>query len=136
MVDNEIDISLLPIEYILHGLLNSSAPRGCVFSGKCSRSFVCVSHDGNIYPCGQFADDKTNCIGNVHTGGITESGREECRRCKHLALCSGGCIARNGAMCSDFVKFMDYLYGEGLRKYKSCLLTKHEEILRRLSNAV
>lgn len=151
VVDNEIDISLMPIEYILQGLLDDSTPRGCVFSGKCSQSFVCVSYDGNIYPCGRFADDKTHLLGNVHTGGITDSGRgilerltasrgenlrEECTRCKYLTFCSGGCIAHNGMMCYDFVKFMDYLYSDGIKKYKAYLLGKREEILRRLSNAV
>ena len=62
--------------------------------------------------------------------------REEFRPCKYLTFCNGGCIAHNGAMCADFVKFMDYLYGEGLRKYKSYLLTKREDILRRLNYAV
>ncbi|MBQ7216840.1 MAG: SPASM domain-containing protein [Synergistaceae bacterium] len=151
VIDNETDISLMPIEYILRGVLENKTPRGCVFSGKCSGSFVCVSHDGNIYPCGRFADEKRHVLGNVHQGGITDSGREilcrlrasrtvnlreECVRCKYLTFCSGGCIAHNGAMCADFVKFMDYLYGEGLRKYKTYLLMKREEILRRLDNAV
>ena len=151
VIDNEIDISLMPIEYILHGVLNGETPRGCVFSGKCSASFVCVSHDGNIYPCGRFADDKSHVLGNIHKAGITESGREilrelsasrssnlrkECRVCKYVKFCSGGCIAHNGAMCQDFMKFMDYLYSSGIKKYKSYLLGKREEILRKLNHAV
>ena len=151
VIDNEIDISLMPIEYILRGVLNDETPRGCVFYGKCSGSFVCVSHDGNIYPCGRFADDKSHVLGNVHQGGITDSGREilrrfsasrssnlreECRRCKYVMFCNGGCIAHNGSMCQDFMKFMDYLYGEGLKKYKAYLLMKREDIMRRLNHAV
>ena len=151
VIDNEVDISLMPIEYILHGVLSNATPRGCVFSGKCSSSFVCVSHDGNIYPCGRFADDKSHVLGNVHAGGITDSGREilrefsesrssnlrdECRVCKYVKFCNGGCIAHNGVMCRDFMKFMDYLYGNGLKKYKAYLHMKREEIMRRLNYAV
>ena len=151
VIDNEIDISLMPIEYILQGVLNAKTPRGCVFSGKCSQSFICVSHDGNIYPCGRFADDRTNLLGNVHAGGITDSGREilrrltasrsinlrsECTGCKYKTFCNGGCIAHNGSMCHDFMKFMDYLYGEGIRKYKAYLLKRRDEILYRLGHAV
>ena len=35
-----------------------------------------------------------------------------------------------------YVKFMDYLYGDGLKKYKAYLHMKREEILRRLNYAV
>ena len=151
VIDNEIDISLMPIEYILQGVLNNMTPRGCIFSGKCSQSFICISHDGNIYPCGRFADDKINILGNVHQGGITDSGKEilrslsasrstnmrdECTNCKYVKFCSGGCIVHNGAMCHDFMKFMDYLYGCGIRKYKAYLIRRREDIMRRLGHAV
>ncbi len=151
VIDNEIDISLMPIEYILQAVLNNKTPRGCVFSEKCSQSFICVSYDGNIYPCGRFADDKIHLLGNIHKGGITDYGREilrqigasrstnlreECTRCKYKTLCNGGCIAHNGLMCHDFFKFMDYLYGDGIKKYKAYLLKRREEILHRLHYAV
>ena len=151
VIDNELDIALMPIEYILHGVLEGRTPRGCVFSGKCSSSFVCVNREGNIYPCGRFADDRTHLLGNVHRGGISEAGREilesfaclrttnlreECASCKYRTMCNGGCIAHDGAMCGDFMKFMDYLYGDGLKKYKTYLLNRREEILRKLYHAV
>ena len=34
----------------------------------------------------------------------------------------------NGAMCKDFVKFLDYLYSEGLTKYKEYLTHRRAEI--------
>ena len=142
ILDNEIDISLTPIEYILQGIINDLTPRGCVFSGTCHDSFVCVDYEGNIYPCGRFADDKSNIIGNIHTG-ITSGGRQilaslkasrasnlrdECKNCRYVKFCNGGCSVMNGAMCKDFVKFLDYLYSEGLTKYKEYLTHRRAEI--------
>ena len=151
IIDKEIDITLMPIEYLLRAVITRSTPKGCVFSGKCSESFICVSYDGNIYPCGRYSDDRINALGNIYSGGITESGqgilrslrdarttnlRSECFDCKYKSMCNGGCNAMNGLMCRDFIKFMDYLYGAGMNKYKSYLMNRREFLLGRLKNAV
>lgn len=142
ILDNEINISLTPIEYILQGIINNLTPRGCVFSRTCHDSFLCVDYEGNIYPCGRFADDKLNIIGNIHTG-ITDEGRKilenlkasrtshirsECKNCKYVKFCNSGCTVMNGAMCKDFMKFLDYLYNEGITKYKEYLTHRRAEI--------
>lgn len=142
ILDNEINISLTPIEYILQGIINDFTPRGCVFSVTCHDSFVCIDYEGNIYPCGRFADDKSDIIGNIHTG-ITDQGRKtlerlkasrtsnirsECKNCRYVKFCNGGCTVMNGAMCKDFTKFLDYLYSEGLRKYCKYLTHRRAEI--------
>ncbi len=151
LIDNEIQISLLPLEYILQAvIIGNTAPRGCIFSEKCSESFICVNQDGNIFPCGRFADDKLQILGNIYDG-INKNGqqilkelksirtfkiRSECKNCKYKTLCNGGCIAMNGLMCNDYKKFLDYFYNDGLKKYKQYLLSRRAEILNTLKNAV
>gem|GEM_PF-5700680 len=142
ILDNEINISLTPIEYILQGIINDITPRGCVFSGACHDSFLCIDCEGDIYPCGRFADSKSNIIGNIHTG-ITSGGRQilaslkvlrisqlrgECKDCRHVRFCNGGCSVMNGAMCKDFTRFTDYLFSRGITKYKEYLLHRRAEI--------
>lgn len=148
VLDNEIEISITPIEYILQGVIEKQCPRGCVFSRECGSSFVCVDYEGDIYSCGRFADTKSNIIGNIHEG-ITREGREileklkalritnlrpECRECRYLAKCNGLCSMMNGLMCHDYRKFLDYIYGEGLRKYKAYLIKRRAEICMSFSS--
>lgn len=139
IIGNNIHVSLMPVEYVIQAVINDCTPRGCIFSERCHDSFICVNHDGNIYPCGRYADDKMNLLGNIHEG-ISESGHEilnrlkvsrirvECIECSYRKFCNGGCTAMNGMMCNDYKKFLDYLYADGLRKYKSYLLSRRDEI--------
>ena len=142
ILDNEINISLTPIEYILQGIINGLTPRGCVFSKTCHDSFLCVDYNGDIYPCGRFADSKLNIIGNIHTG-ITDEGRRtlealkasrtsnlrsECINCIYMKFCNGGCSVMKDATCKDFKKFLDYLFSNGIKKYKEYLTRRRAEI--------
>ena len=143
VIENDINISLMPVEYVLQAVIDDHTPRGCIFSERCHESFICVNQDGNIYPCGRYADDKANLLGNIHDG-ITESGHEmlkrlkvsrlrtECINCRYRKFCNGGCTVMNGMMCNDYKKFLDYLYADGLRKYKAYLLSRRDEIVSSL----
>ena len=140
IIAHDLDVTLLPIEYIMTAILGRTTPRGCTFSEACSDSFVCVNQEGNIYPCGRFADDKAEVIGDIWTG-ITPEGREtlgrlkaerirkECRECEYLSLCNGGCPVMKGLMCEDYKKFLHYLYNDGLTMYKDYLVERREKLL-------
>lgn len=59
-----------------------------------------VLPNGDIYPCGSFADKEEYFMGNVHHGGpftgkklVVKAG-ELCRKCKYEKFCSKGCPAR------------------------------------------
>ena len=68
--------------------------------------YFSVVPNGDIYPCHQFAGDKTFCMGSVYTGierkDIREKfknsclfTRKKCDGCFAKFICSGGCSANN-----------------------------------------
>ena len=114
-----------------------------MYSSKCLESFICVNQDGKIFPCGRFADENINFLGDIFNG-INNDGKKileilklsrnsglnkKCRECKYKILCNGGCLRMQGAMCEDHKKFLDWLYSEGLKKYAAYLNKRRKEIL-------
>lgn len=150
VLEQEIGIHISPLAELQQAIIHEAEPRGCVFHGSCSYNFICIDQIGTLYPCGRFADQHKCILGNIYEG-ITKEGRriqenlyarrsyslpEKCQSCRYIKLCHAGCsavtevgeIGKPSVMCGDYHILFDYLYGEGLEKYKKYLLKKKEQI--------
>lgn len=80
-------------------------PKGeCTFEKKCAE-YLLVEHNGDVYPCDFFVQDKYK-LGNLLETPLSELKQrrassfekrkvtlsEDCKNCKWLELCFGGCI--------------------------------------------
>lgn len=79
----------------------------CSWANRCQRSFIGLSTNGDIYPCGKFVDETEFLYGNINEDksleGILdneirhrfltrhEEGIAECKNCRYLSMCSSGC---------------------------------------------
>ena len=155
VIDHEVDIRVSPLEDMLEAVLYGRRPRGCTFREECNDSFICVNQCGDIYPCGRFADAYSHKAGDIWRG-ISQEGQkalkrlrqrrcvnlaEACLKCRYADLCRGGCgaSAKDGpggsketVMCEDYRRIFDYLYGDGIEKYRRYLLTRKDRILQQL----
>lgn len=151
ILDNEINISLTPLESLLGAAINNINLRECIFSDKCHDNFICINQDGEIYPCGRFADEHEYKLGNIYDG-INDSGREilrqlkarrsfnmplECQECSFKNICHAGCSCgafnKPSEMCHDYKKLFNYMQSAGIKKYKEYLLKRREYILNKLN---
>lgn len=79
----------------------------CAWANRCQKSFIGLSTDGDVFPCGKFVDQIDFLYGNINDD-ITlekmldndirkqfltrhEEGVKECKNCRYLKLCSSGC---------------------------------------------
>lgn len=63
-------IKIEPLESMFRSIVNPHAERrGCVWSDRCHRSFIAVSPNGDLYPCGLFQGYPEYRYGNI--GEIT-----------------------------------------------------------------
>ena len=114
-------------------LLQGRWPEACGMSGACGRQLV-VEADGGVYPCDFYALDRWK-LGNLVTDsladiearrdqlGFVEMSQpihEDCRKCRWLSLCRGGCrrdrsntidgpLGKN-YYCSAYQEFFEYAY--------------------------
>ncbi len=76
--------------------------RGC----GCGNEYVCVTPDGDVYPCHQFVGKPEWIMGSVHDMSLntvmkddfakaTVYDKPECKQCWAKFYCSGGCNANN-----------------------------------------
>lgn len=154
VLEREVEICISPLEELQQAVIHRSVPVGCTFHGSCSRNFICIDQKGRLYPCGRFADQHDYILGNIHDGIMKEGLRiqeklearrrdrlpEKCRKCNYLKLCHAGCsaavdggIGQPSVMCRDYCILFDYLYGDGLHRYKEYLLRKKRQIEKELS---
>lgn len=82
--------------------------------------YFCVTPDGSLYPCHQFAgNDKYKC-GNVHDGitdtdivdtfsGVSIYSKQKCRNCWAKYYCSGGCSANAVNLSGDINTPLDIM---------------------------
>jgi len=108
-------------------------PESCDMMGHCSTTSV-VEADGSIYPCDFYVLDQwyLGNINNLPLGSIltSEKAREfvaishevdkDCRQCKYVQLCRGGCRRHRenqgiegitlNYYCSAYKQFYDYAY--------------------------
>lgn len=103
--DESSNIKITPFEQIIEGLLKPT--RGvpaCHWSRDCSRSFVAMDCEGDLYPCEHWVGNKAYCFGNIKEGlenalkkntfftqrtPLLEN--SECGHCSIFPLCYGGC---------------------------------------------
>lgn len=156
LVEESLELSILPLESMLYSILEQTRPSGCTFDPFCCRRFLCIDQQGRIYPCGRFADAHVHQLGTIETG-ITVEGRqilqmmekrrtsclpEQCVSCEIVDSCCGGCHADvdwNAGMyapdqlCEDYRRIFRFLRGEGLRLLRGQLLTERGRLLCRLA---
>lgn len=151
----DIDVDISPIEKILQGILSDNKRvMSCSFNNDCNQHFLCIDFNGDIYPCGKFADMKEFCIGNIKNQNYKIFQSDiilklldrrnsklpiKCRECRHKELCNAGCSAEacisgaldgNPAMCNDYFKLFEYFSGKGLILLKEKLLEQKEILMR------
>ncbi len=113
-------------------ILLGGAPENCGMAGKCSVQYV-VEADGSVYPCDFYVLDGYK-LGNVNENSVSEMDQrreeigfversedlpDECRDCRWLKLCRGGCYREripdtNGVpknrFCVSYKQFLAYSY--------------------------
>ena len=114
-------------------LISGQQPEACSLRGVCQSQWV-IEADGSVYPCDFYALDQW-LLGNIHTHSFPalEAARREsgfiqmsahlhpdCRSCKWLRLCRGGCrrnrepvtmdAAGKNYFCSAYQGFLEYAY--------------------------
>lgn len=96
-----------PFRSLLDNVVNGSRHLGCAESGRCARSHVNITPDGETSQCGRSADWGLLPYGNLRERSIDEiiahPGREalidridkvrqtECAGCRFWEICHGGC---------------------------------------------
>lgn len=86
---------------------NSVAGFDCAWANRCQKSFIGISTNGDIYPCGKFVDEQAFWYGNVNEDKSLkeildnnirnqflirhDQGINECKDCRYLSMCSSGC---------------------------------------------
>jgi len=114
-------------------ILTGQQPESCSLRGACLPQWV-IEADGSVYPCDFYALDQWR-LGNIlensfeemdearrNSGFIQWSGRapEECRQCRWLPLCRGGCRRNRepvtadrtdkNVFCTAYRNFLEYAY--------------------------
>lgn len=139
--DDDDSIRVDPFESIISSLI-SGAPRSCVSSRACTKTFVSIGPLGDVYPCGRFDGVRKFHLGNVNSpDGLRNAlvssaylqldSRPErlgntCIECPYLAICNGGCMhnayIQGDVMAKDpFCGFYKKLYGHILSKVNAVL---------------
>lgn len=152
ILGNDLDMCVSPIDKLLIAILNEEAVHECTFRKNCNENFLCIDHQGDIYPCGRFSDLKEYYLGNISecnyqifTNDIikhlidrrTNTLPINCKKCKYLHLCNAGCNAdariknstdKTAAMCNDYKILFDYFTSDGLYLLKEKLLEKQTDL--------
>lgn len=77
----------------------------CCYSGRCSNEYISVCPNGDIYPCGRWAGERSFLMGNIISDPMqniisSKAANEilnrkellvECHDCQWLEICNGGC---------------------------------------------
>ena len=116
------------------GILLGYQPEACDQRGFCQPQCI-VEADGSVYPCDFYALDSW-CLGNFNENKYAEIAKhpnnqafterslkleEDCRSCRHFALCRGGCQrhrdelpdgAYHNYFCESFRYFFDQCEAE------------------------
>lgn len=150
MLENEIEIQINPISNMLSAIINGSNMSDCAYKNECGKNFICVDYKGDIYPCGRFYDVTGSCLGNIkNTNNVLKYESEElsddCKQCKYMKWCYGGCNAYRKIMnanktplCDDIKNLFDYFSDEGIMEYINYLKEKKvylKEKLKEIENA-
>jgi len=154
VVSNELKLTINPIDDMFNRIVNDLSCGECTFSEDCSKSFMAVDYEGNIYPCGRFCDEALYSMGNVNN--ITEYPfnkpnevtdkikglriKNKCISCKFVKFCNGGCpfinyISSDGEvihnpLCEDYQKIYRYIITDGIELICDRLEKRRESLIK------
>ncbi len=127
--DDEGITRIDPFESIVQSMLKPGArPTECIHAGRCHEMFICVSPNGDLYPCGLFHGHGDFCYGNIcdlSLDRIEETPayrilqfrqdviNDSCGNCPFFQYCHGGCPFSAFSNTGDILS-RDY-YCEGFR---------------------
>jgi len=155
LLKKNCDLCVNPITDFVDSTLEGARMSECSLGNSCGSAFICVDHEGGIYPCGRFSDINAMKCGDISNTSLYEAynsenmrslraraesdSRAECGGCAHMKCCSGGCaavsFAANGnihlknPLCEDYKKLFDYFRGAGLDMLKNSLIER-KKVLR------
>ena len=103
--DEKNGIGIHPFERIMQGLINADhGDPGCHWRPDCSKSFVAIDCNGDLYPCEHWVGYSDYCFGNIREGlenalvknqyfdhRTEELQKSDCKNCPVWAMCYGGC---------------------------------------------
>lgn len=148
IIENDIDVSISPLDKILQGVLNDKKIHECTFNDTCNKDFLCIDYNGDIYPCGKYSDMDIYKIGNIKDEILdvinsdvikklinrrTINKPDKCEKCRYVSMCNAGCNAEASIdgnidevplLCHDYKKLFDFFHGEGLVLLKNELIKK------------
>ncbi|HYE82379.1 MAG TPA: radical SAM protein [Clostridia bacterium] len=150
----QAEIAIRPVSEMLSAVINGTCMSECTFSDKCCKAFMCITENGDIYPCGRFSDLSAMRIGNIKAISLIEAYEadmmnslrerkstalpEECIECNYINLCFGGCpaeaMAQGGdfrgksCFCEDYKLLYQYLHTEGLELVEKKLKERRAQL--------
>ncbi len=151
IIKNRLKIHISPLEDMIYAIFHKTHPRGCQYDPCCCEKFLCINANGDLYPCGRFADISDYKIGNLEIG-ITPDGRsildklnarrtygalETCKKCKYFMFCNSGCnadhlfadsVLQPCIICEDQRYIFHYLRTTGMELVKQELLQIKNEL--------
>ena len=159
IADRDMSVLVSPLDKLLNAFLNKVPIMDCNFDCNCHKEFIGIDYEGDIYPCGKFADLGQYRVGNVADGlrCFTQSAEleflhrrrtvslpEKCCSCRFKKLCHGGCsggaliqgdVEAETPLCEDYYQLFTYFEKDGLRKLREQLLRRKKQILSELDKS-
>lgn len=138
LIQHDANTPLNPIDNMFERIVNQQNHGECIFSEDCTRNFMAIDYDGNLYPCGRFCDESQNYMGNVNEvvqfpfqkpASVIEKVQSyrnysKCKMCKFYDFCHGGCPFVNqlesrgdsfiNPLCEDYRKIYTYIVTHGI----------------------
>jgi len=109
-------------------------PINCAYKNQCQHSFIAISPEGDIYPCGKFVGESDFLYDNINNSKTLSQilnndirktflkrheGLAECESCRYLSMCNSGCpsnsflftgnIMSKNPFCYTNHKFFNYV---------------------------
>lgn len=154
IMEKKIDLRLSPVSDMVNAVLNDKTMGECTFSSSCCKSFICITENGDIYPCGRLADINYLKLGNINEISLLEAYNNEgvedirkrrsenlpqdCKDCEYVKLCKGGCPAEVIAVsgdyknksyfCKEYKKIFRYIHTKVIYEVEKMLLKKKSEL--------
>ena len=111
--------------------------RGCGSGNE----YVCVTPDGEIYPCHQFVGKKEFLMGNILDNTFDEDikkvfskahvySKPKCQKCWAKYYCSGGCNANNYNFNGDILDSYDVACGIQKKRLEAAIIMKIRDMLK------
>jgi uncharacterized protein len=115
-------IAIEPFDSLIGNVAFDENKGICLFSENCQEGFICVTQNGDVYPCGRFDGSANWKYGNIMVANldrILESparnillkrnaqANSVCKKCRFIKSCYGGCMnngftRRGNPMDRDF----------------------------------